>query len=441
MKAHIAALKELRSQLRELGNPISDQDMATTLLHSVSGPYESLVGEMEGADSSVKVTAKYVESRLLAREARLKQLADREVTTTGVETMLYANSPSGRSGGGSGSSGGSGATGPAGGASICTHCGRRNHTKEACWNLIGKPPGWVPRPRKTSGKKTAVAATGGQVNMLIATLAESKEHGVGGCAALVNSVPSPSGRSLPQTWISDSGASKHISPNRGWFRDYTPIPSVKVCLGDGHVFEAVGKGNILVQAMVEGKPIRSLLREVLYAPDSHYNLLSVSRLTSVGVTVIYTGDRAVMKTEQNSVLFLGMRGSDGLYHVSMETMQDKPADVGTGPVALPAAVVESAAPVMDSDATKWHNRLGHLNVADLASLDKVVDGFYSTVSAITVSERHCTGCMQGKSQRTAMPKVATTRAAAPLQLVHSDLCGPLSVPTPHGSRYCVTDAI
>jgi hypothetical protein len=37
-----------------------------------------------------------------------------------------------------------------------------------------------------------------------------------------------------------------------------------------------------------------------------------------------------------------------------------------------------------------------------------------------------------------MPKVATTRATAPLQLVHSDLCGPLSVPTPHGDRYFIT---
>ena len=124
---------------------------------------------------------------------------------------------------------------------------------------------------------------------------------------------------------------------------------MKVSLGDGHVFEAIGKGDILVEAVVEGKPVRSLLREVLYAPDSHYNLLSVSRLTSVGVTVIYSGDQAVMRSERTSVLFLGKRGRDGLYHVSMETMQDEPAGAINGPHALPATVVETA-PVMDSDA-------------------------------------------------------------------------------------------
>ena len=324
IRAHIAVLKDLRSQLREVGNPISDQDMASTLLHSVSGPYESLVGEIEGADSSVMVTSKYVESRLLGREARLKQLAERDVTVPAVETVLVSGSSGGV---------GSGTAPSARGPVNCVHCGKRGHTKANCWELIGVPPGWVPKGKRPSGRKANVAVANSQVNMLIATIEESQEQGTGGCAALVNSIrsPTPSGRSPPKTWISDSGATKHISPNRSWFRNYTPIPSVKVSLGDGHVFEAIGKGDILVEAVVEGKPVRSLLREVLYAPDSHYNLLSVSRLTSVGVTVIYSGDQAVMRSERNSVLFLGKRGRDGLYHVSMETMQDEPAGAINGP--------------------------------------------------------------------------------------------------------------
>lgn len=44
----------------------------------------------------------------------------------------------------------------------------------------------------------------------------------------------------------------------------------------------------------------------------------------------------------------------------------------------------------------------------------------------------------GKYHRDAIPKNQAGRANEPLELVHSDLCGPMQTPTPCGNKYIPT---
>jgi hypothetical protein len=50
-------------------------------------------------------------------------------------------------------------------------------------------------------------------------------------------------------------------------------------------------------------------------------------------------------------------------------------------------------------------------------------------------EKLCDCCMATKQRRTPFPTVAKYRAADQLELVHDDLCGPISPPTPGGRRH------
>lgn len=43
--------------------------------------------------------------------------------------------------------------------------------------------------------------------------------------------------------------------------------------------------------------------------------------------------------------------------------------------------------------------------------------------------------MAGKQRRASFPQTAKFRATKKLELVHGDLCGPISPPTPGGKRY------
>lgn len=49
----------------------------------------------------------------------------------------------------------------------------------------------------------------------------------------------------------------------------------------------------------------------------------------------------------------------------------------------------------------------------------------------------CAGCLSGKMRRSPFP-IGCTRAAQIGQLIHSDVCGPMHIATPGGSRFFVT---
>ena len=51
---------------------------------------------------------------------------------------------------------------------------------------------------------------------------------------------------------------------------------------------------------------------------------------------------------------------------------------------------------------------------------------------------HCAGCIFGKSHRHPFPKRSTRRASKLLELVHSDVLGPLEVKSIGGSQYFIT---
>ena len=55
-----------------------------------------------------------------------------------------------------------------------------------------------------------------------------------------------------------------------------------------------------------------------------------------------------------------------------------------------------------------------------------------------LTNQPCGGCQLRKSARTKMPKQTTHHTSKPLELVHSDVCGPFRVNSLGGCRYFVT---
>jgi hypothetical protein len=90
---------------------------------------------------------------------------------------------------------------------------------------------------------------------------------------------------------------------------------------------------------------------------------------------------------------------------------------------------------LDEGAMLWHERLGHLNMARLKDLDAMVNG----MNLKEVPLHHvCEICIEGKHQRKSFPKDETTRASKLLELVHSDVCGPMKTTSRGGARYFFT---
>lgn len=54
---------------------------------------------------------------------------------------------------------------------------------------------------------------------------------------------------------------------------------------------------------------------------------------------------------------------------------------------------------------------------------------------LPTSNISCTSCFWRKQSRTKVPKQTTSRAFAPLKLIHLDLCGPFCTPSLGGAQY------
>ena len=62
-----------------------------------------------------------------------------------------------------------------------------------------------------------------------------------------------------------------------------------------------------------------------------------------------------------------------------------------------------------------------------------LDGIYSTDKKAI-----CESCVMGKQHRLPYPKSSSTGTTDVLELVHSDVCGPMNTPPVGGSMYFVT---
>ena len=77
----------------------------------------------------------------------------------------------------------------------------------------------------------------------------------------------------------------------------------------------------------------------------------------------------------------------------------------------------------------WHRRFNHANVASLRRMAAEKNVYSLELTNASADFRTCVGCAYGKHSRDPFPSMATKKTVKKLELVHSDLCGPLEVMT------------
>lgn len=84
------------------------------------------------------------------------------------------------------------------------------------------------------------------------------------------------------------------------------------------------------------------------------------------------------------------------------------------------------------DVQTWHEILGHCNYEDVQKLQGVVKGMETKGRALKPA--FCEVCIQGKFTQT-RNREPDSKAKKPLELVHTDLAGPMQTPSIEGHRY------
>lgn len=214
-------------------------------------------------------------------------------------------------------------------------------------------------------------------------------------------------------WYLDTGATNHMTGAREVFTELNTGIQGTVRFGDGSVVSIAGRGNILFETKT-GE--HQQLRDVYYIPRLTTNIVSLGQLDEGGCPVhIDDGVLRIWNRQQRLVMKV-KRSAARLYLQRLTAVK---------PQCLMAR--------REEEAWRWHERYGHLHFDALRMLSRkeMVRG----LPCIEHVEQLCDCCMATKQRRTPFPVAAKYRAKELLDLVHGDLCGPITPATPGGRRH------
>ena len=232
-----------------------------------------------------------------------------------------------------------------------------------------------------------------------------------------------------EEWYIDSAASSHMTFNKDVLHDYEEYekPS-NVFLGDNTHIPALGQGKVDFKTSDNvGNKSDLNLKPVLHVPDLAKNLISVRSITEHedAAVVFDKKERTIYKDDKKFVI--GSVSDGG----KLYKMNNPPRNTNF------ANVVVNNSNDKEHSVNLWHQRLCHVNTKYMEKMVKnnMVDGLSICTRGCEVS---CEPCIMGKMQRSSCPKESQHRATQLLEVIHTDLCGPMQVDSVGGSRYLIT---
>jgi hypothetical protein len=192
---------------------------------------------------------------------------------------------------------------------------------------------------------------------------------------------------------------------------------IEISLGDDTLVRVARIGTVTFRR--DSMPPISFT-DVLYVPGLKKNLISVSTLQDRGLEVTFRGIEVLIHPRGSSLAsgqVIGVR--DGkLFRLFFQ------------PLHALAASSDNTTQLCEL----WHRRMAHLHHGALGGLREVVTG----VPQISIEHQDvCRGCALDKFTKASFPS-SDTRSAGILDLVHTDVCGPMTRRSLSGCEYYLT---
>ncbi|GJY91583.1 putative ribonuclease H-like domain-containing protein [Tanacetum coccineum] len=212
--------------------------------------------------------------------------------------------------------------------------------------------------------------------------------------------------------IIDSGCSGSMTGDKDKLSDFKDYKGGYVAFGnDPKGGRITGKGTIKTSCID--------FENVSYVKELKFNLLSVSQICDKKHNVLFTDTECLILSpefkivDENLVLLRAPRKND-VYSLNLKSI------IPSGGVTCLVAKAS------EDEAILWHRRLGHVNFKNINKLVKsnLVRGLPSK----TFKHDHsCLACRKGKQHKASCKKLEERTVREPLELLHMDLFGPVSV--------------
>ncbi|CAJ2663992.1 unnamed protein product [Trifolium pratense] len=374
----------IANKMTAQGEKLEQLHIVEKVLRSMTPRFNYVVCSIEESNDVTELTIDALQSSLLVHEQRMKAQKDKE------EEQALKITSNGRGNGGNGGSRGRGRGGRGRGRGRqnkelveCFKCHKLGHYRNEC-------PTWE------------------EYDANYAEFDEEQE-------LLLMARDNVSTHAKEEVWFLDSGCSNHMIGTKEWLFDYDDSFRESVKLGDDSRMSVMGRGNLKLQIC----GITQVITNVYFLPGLKNNLLSIGQLQQKDVTIVFKDDLCKVFHEQRGLIMTTRMTANRMYVIS-------------APVILPMCLKTEK----QVNSHLWHCRYGHLSFKGLNTLVKrnMVKGLPQRQEI----ETNCSDCMIGKQHRDSIPKQANWRATKKLELVHSDICGPINPTSNGGNRYFMT---
>jgi len=424
MESHFLKFDRMVRELKSTGAAAEENDIICHLLLTMPQEYDMIVTAIETMAGKTDLSLSFVKNRLLDEESKRQAKGRSKSKGEHVQSSTAFSSHSPCRGGRKGRSGLRNTGRGSSGAVIeqantkkfqleCYNCHGIGHKRADC----KKPQqSYKPLVNKAymTGTEEKENKKGTEISFAVCNSEEwLEERNTEICCSVSNK------EDEKIIWYLDSGATDHLVNSDKYVENIKilerPI-KIKVAKCEQYLI-AERKGDISMNCFVSGKITRVKVTNVLIVPNLEFNLISVSRLEMNGFKIVIENGKATIMLE-NRKIAVAVRQVK-LYKLS----------------AFIANESECACLSTKIDAYLWHKRLGHISKNNLKELSKLVDGL--DINPVDLNWESCEICVEGK--QTKLPhKQERVRAKRPLQLVHSDLMGPITPESHDDKRYILT---
>ena len=249
------------------------------------------------------------------------------------------------------------------------------------------------KPKKPYKKKEA--------NMLYDVTNELSDIDLCATISEVNLVGSNS-----REWWIDTGATRHVCSEKAIFSSFkVSNANEKLYMVNSPTSNIEGEGTVILK-MTFDKHLT--LKNVLFVPNIHKNLVSSSFLNKHGFRIVIESDKVILS--KNGMFVGKIYVTDGIFKLNVMFFKDD------------NAIKNSSAYLLESP-NLWNGRLGHMNFDTLQRLSAK-----EYIPKLNIDSKHkCETCVEAKLTRSSFKCVE--RNTKVLDLIHNDICDLKFVPT------------
>ncbi|KAK1648726.1 hypothetical protein QYE76_066531 [Lolium multiflorum] len=225
--------------------------------------------------------------------------------------------------------------------------------------------------------------------------------------------------SRTSAWVFDTGSVAHICNSKQELRNKRSLARDEVTMrvGNGSKVDVIAVGTLPLH-LPSGLVLD--LNNCYLVPALSMNIISGSCLMQDGYS--FKSENNGCSIFMNNIFYGHAPEKNGLFLLNLDSSDTHVHNIDAKRIKL-----------NDNSTYMWHCRLGHIGVKRMKKLH--ADGLLESLDFQSLDR--CEACLMGKMTKTPFSGIME-RATDLLEIIHTDVCGPMSVASRGGYRYVLT---